>query len=123
MATDLCRFLLVGAANTAVGYCLILFLRYGLHFGSLLANLGGYGTGVVLSYTLNRNFTFSNKRPHFEAVPRFCLVFCLCFVFNILILESGMLIFDMPYVLAQALAVCGYTISFYKLNRLYVFVN
>lgn len=121
ITTSFVRFALVGLANTAVGYGVILLLYYRFETGPVLANVGGYLIGVLLSYVLNRSFTFASHRPHVEALPRFSLAATACFVLNLIVLKFCMSVLTLPVALAQALAVGTYTIAFYLTSRFLVF--
>ena len=79
------RFVLVGLANSAVGYGLILVFHYGLGASAMVANLGGYTMGGLLSYVLHRNFTFESGRPHAQALPRFAILVASCFALNLVV--------------------------------------
>ena len=111
----------MGLANTAVGYAVILVLHYGLGFGPMLANVGGYAIGAALSYGLNRRFTFASDRPHGQALPRFGIAMMSCFALNLAVLKVGMSVLALPVALAQALAMASFTISFYLASRFLVF--
>lgn len=115
------RFVLVGVANTVVGYLTIMFLYYGLGAPLVPANVGGYLIGALLSYTLNKKFTFASARPHTEALPRFGLTVVVCFLLNLMVLNVGLTVFLLPVPLSQALAICAYTIAFYFASRFLVF--
>ena len=115
------RFALVGLANTLVGYTVILLLHYGLGISPVLANTGGYLIGFLLSYGLNRSFTFVSKRPHVQALTRFGLAAACCFVLNLMVLEFSVSVIALPIVFAQALAVGSYTVAFYLSSRFFVF--
>lgn len=114
------RFALVGVANTAVGYGVILLFQYALGAPPVAANLAGYSIGSLLSYGLNRLFVFQSRRTHLHALPRFGAATVGCFLLNLLVLQSCIGL-GMPAFLAQALAVMSYTISFYFVNRFLVF--
>lgn len=115
------RFVLVGLANTALGYLVIILLHYGMGIEPVPANIGGYVIGALLSYTLNKKFTFASARPHTEALPRFGLAVVGCFLLNLMVLNLCLNAFLLPVALAQALAVCAYTIAFYFTSRFLVF--
>jgi putative flippase GtrA len=55
-STELIRFLLVGATNTAVAY--VLYLLFLIFMPYLYAYSISYGIGVVVSYVLNSLFVF-----------------------------------------------------------------
>lgn len=115
------RFAVVGLGNTLVGYAVILFLHYGLGAAPVASNIGGYAVGALLSYGLNRRFTFASQRAHLQALPRFCLVVAACFAINLLVLKICVALFSWPVALAQALAIGAYTLCFYIASRSLVF--
>lgn len=115
------RFGLVGLANTAVGYAVILLLHFGVGVGPVLANVVGYAVGAALSYGLNRRFTFGSDRAHDQAVPRFGMAMLSCFALNLAVLEVGVSVLALPVALAQALAMGSFTASFYLTSRFLVF--
>lgn len=72
------RFLLVGVINTLVGTG-IMFLLYNLagcpYWPSVCAN---YICGGIVSYFLNKYFTFQNKERSWAQVGRFVLTVAVC---------------------------------------------
>ena len=115
------RFLLVGCANFATGYSIILFLYYVIGASALSSNAGGYAAGFLLSYGLNRNFTFGSKKPHTKTLPRFLLAASLSFIINLVVLKISLLVFAFSVALAQVLAISAYTLTFYFISRFIVF--
>lgn len=113
------RFLMVGIANTAIGYGTTMLLYYSIEISPFIANAGGYLIGGLLSYTLNRRFTFASKRRHREALPRFALAVAFCFGLNLIVLEQALAFAPLP--IAQAFANIAYTFAFYLVSRFVVF--
>ena len=55
------KFILVGIANTLFGAA-IMFIFYNLlQFNYWISSVSNYVFGSILSYFLNKNFTFKNK--------------------------------------------------------------
>lgn len=80
------RFLLVGIVNTLVGTA-VMFLLYnlaGLHRwgnpGYWLSTLGNYTVGSVVSFFLNKHFTFRSRETGFRVVLRFGVNIVVCMV-------------------------------------------
>ncbi len=78
------RFLLVGIVNTLVGTA-VMFLLYnlaGLHRwgnpGYWLSTLGNYTVGSVVSFFLNKHFTFRSRETGPRVVVRFVLNIAVC---------------------------------------------
>jgi putative flippase GtrA len=118
---QLVRFLAVGVANTAVGFGIITALQVGLAWSPLAANLAGYAVGWLMSYVLNRRFTFRSQRSHSSAVPRFVVVAALAYVLNALVLLGCVHLLSVQALVAQAIAMTVYTFVFYLLSHHVVF--
>jgi putative flippase GtrA len=111
------RFLIVGVVNTMVGYGVILGLQYLVGFGPHVANVGGYLIGWIVSYVLNRRFTFGSDRRHREGLPLFLSVALVSYAFNALVLEIALRSDSVAGPLAQAIAMAAYTLCFFQLSR------
>ena len=80
------RFLLVGVINTLVGYGVMfgLYNLAGLHqLGSLgywLSTLGNYTVGSLVSFFLNKHFTFRSREKGPQVVLRFAVNIAVCMV-------------------------------------------
>ena len=71
------KFLLVGVANTLLS-AVIMFLLEGLGYWPSTAI--AYVAGSVLSFFLNRRFTFQSKAPFWPSVLRFAINVAVCYV-------------------------------------------
>jgi putative flippase GtrA len=115
------RFLIVGAANTLLGYGVIIFLSVHVGASPILANICGYAVGGACGYILHRGFTFSSRQMHMSAVPRFALTWALCYLLNVVVLLVCLNSLKLPAALSQALSVCVYTLAFYVVSRNFTF--
>lgn len=74
------KFILVGAANTLFGTG-IMFLFYNVfHLGYWVSSASNYIFGSVLSYFLNKHFTFQNKSKDPRVVARFVVNITVCYL-------------------------------------------
>ena len=80
------RFLLVGVVNTLVG-CGVMFGLYnlaGLHAwgdaGYWLSSAANYAAGSIVSFFLNKHFTFRSREKGPGVVLRFVLNISLCYL-------------------------------------------
>lgn len=71
------KFLLVGVANTLLS-ALIMFLLEGLGYWPSTAI--AYVAGSVLSFFLNRRFTFQSDAPFWPSVLRFAVNVAVCYL-------------------------------------------
>lgn len=74
------RFALVGVANTIVGTT-IMFVFYNVfHLSYWVSSASNYFFGSILSYFLNKNFTFRYGKLDFKSVLRFVLNILFCYL-------------------------------------------
>lgn len=115
------RFATVGAINTLVGYAVIFICMYGFQQSPVLSNVLGYAVGVVVSFFLNRTYTFRSTAPAGPQALRFAVFFALAYLVNL-----GVLIVTTDYVgvksgIAQVVAGVAYFVAFFVLSKYFVF--
>lgn len=118
---SLWRFAAVGVLNTIAGLALICIAR-GLGLGEVLANATGYAIGLVLSFGLNRHWTFAHRGPLLPLGFKFAVVTLLAWLANLAVLLELLRLGVSP-VLAQAGAVLPYTLVSYLGCRWWVFAD
>lgn len=72
------KFLLVGVLNTAVGAGVMFLLYNAAHWGYWPASAANYVVGGVVSFFLNKYFTFQNKERSWGQVVRFAATVAVC---------------------------------------------
>ena len=117
------KFGLVGFLNTAIGYTIIV-AALAMGFNDYAANALGYGFGMIMSYSLNRYWTFSckNQRSFREIIAYLC-VFSVAYLANLLVLTSLRVIGFVDQPVAHLLGLAVYSVLFYLLSRSVVFGN
>ena len=72
------KFVLVGIVNTLVGTA-VMFAAYNvLHLSYWISSASNYVVGSIVSYFLNKYFTFQNKEKSWELIGYVCVIyFCL----------------------------------------------
>ena len=74
------KFLMVGVLNTLVGNGLMFLLYNWVHMGYWPSTAVSYGLASVMSYFLNRYFTFKYKGSGIGVVLRFSLNIVVCYL-------------------------------------------
>lgn len=115
------RFASVGVVNTFAGLAFIYIAR-GLGLGEVAANATGYAVGLVISFVLNRRWTFEHRGPVLARALRFAMVMLLAWLANLVVL-LGLLHGGVTAALAQAAAVLPYAVVSYLGCRWWVFSN
>lgn len=74
------KFILVGVINTLVGTG-VMFLFYNVfHFGYWISSASNYVVGSIVSYLLNKHFTFRNKNRSPKVILRFVINITVCYL-------------------------------------------
>lgn len=114
------RFLFVGILNTFSGLAAIFLGKALLGLSDIIANISGYGLGLLISFSLNKNWTFQYKGNGNTAFVRFLLVIIIAYCSNL----TTVLIFihfGVNSYVSQALGIIPYTIISYFGSQNYVF--
>lgn len=73
------RFLLVGVINTIIGLSIMyLFLNF-FHFSYWISTFVGNTIGAVVSFYLNKSFTFKNREGYLWSSIKFIIVILSCY--------------------------------------------
>lgn len=121
------KFLLVGVVNTIVG-CGTMFLLYNLaHCSYWLSSAANYVVGGIVSFFLNKYFTFQNKGWSWKQVGKFILNVSVCYLLAyglakplVLALLSGQSVSIQENV-AMLVGMCLYTGLNYLGQRFFAF--
>lgn len=73
------RFLIVGVINTLVGLSIIYILLHIAGLSFWLATFIGNSIGAVVSYTLNKTFTFKSSATVSKSAIRFIFAILACY--------------------------------------------
>ena len=109
---------IVGIVNTLFGFSIIFFLMF-IGIGPTLSNAIGYALGAILSYMLNKKYTFGDIRHSTLLAIKFFSVLFVAYLLNLLALQWLLGLIN-PY-LAQVGAAVVYTLSSFLLAKFMVF--
>ena len=74
------KFLLVGIVNTLIGTGTMFVLYNVFNCSYWISSAGNYIAGSVVSYFLNKYFTFQNKSRSFLGILKFIINISLCYL-------------------------------------------
>lgn len=120
MLRQFLRYNLVGFINTVIGFGLIMLLM-SMGVDAVLSNAMGYGFGAILSYFLNKHYTFTYKNNSIRVAIKFFGVLCVAYLLNYMVLMTLLATIN-PYI-AQAVSAVVYTMSAFIMMKLLVFHN
>ncbi len=120
------RFLLVGVFNTCFGYSLIFGFMYLADLSPELSNFLGYAVAILVSFGLNKYYTFAGRKTQAadsgrKELLRFLIVFVFAYAANYGVLLLLIYQWDVHVALSQILAGVVYVGISYLLNAFFVF--
>ncbi len=115
------RFLLVGLLNTGVGLSVIYLAKWLLAMGDASANLLGYSVGLIVSFSVNRRWTFDHDGPLLRGFAKFVLVIATAYAVNLITVLGAIEVWQLNGYLAQPLGIVPYTLLSYLGLKLFVF--
>ncbi|KQV83976.1 hypothetical protein ASC90_00105 [Rhizobium sp. Root1220] len=117
------RYICVGVINSLLGYAVIFACMYLLSIDAVASNFIGYGFGIVVSFVLNKWFTFKTESRNISEPFKFALVFFLAYAANLVVLIALIDVFHVNKGFAQLPAGAIYIALSYLLNKHFVFSN
>ena len=121
------RFILAGIINTLAGSALMFFLYNALHLSYWVSSACNYGITSVLSFFLNKYFTFGVRHWSLRMVMLFILTIAFSYLLAYGISKPAMhyLLRNSPHKLRENIALfsgmCLFTVINYAGQRLVVF--
>jgi putative flippase GtrA len=97
------RFAAVGVLATGSHYVVLIALVELAHMRPVIATTIGYCVGIVVSYSLNRRFTFVTDAPVVSSFVKFAVLYGIGMALNAVIM-GGLIAWGAPYLLAQVAA-------------------
>lgn len=125
----LIKFLLVGVLNTLVGSGIMFLLFNVFNVSYWISSACNYIAGGILSFFLNKYFTFQNTRKSFKQVIYFILTLLICYLLAYVIAKKCIYFVFANYSeklkgnISLVCGMCLYTIFNYLGQRFIVFTN
>jgi putative flippase GtrA len=111
----------VGVVASLAHYAVLGVLVEAAGMRASLAALIGFTVGGIVSYLLNRRYTFDSARSHGAAVPRFALVAAVAFVLTGLLMEAFTTHLGLHWLVAQVVTTLIVLIWTFAGNRFWTF--
>lgn len=119
---SLLRFILVGGGTTSCQYVALTLLVELLHIKADVASCVGYGLGAVVSYVVNRFWTFKSDLSHAQSLPRFAVMIGIGLLLSFAVMYALVDSVGLHYLLAQILTTGIVMLSNYLLAASWVFI-
>ena len=123
------RFLMVGVANTIVGLSVMYLLLHVVGLSYWASTFLGNSVGAVVSFFLNRSFTFKSQSSVSKSMIRFVAVILFCYFISYTIgrnvvewiLSNSHLTSSIKTDIAVLISTGLYTVLNYLCQKLFVF--
>lgn len=115
------RYALVGIAAAIGHYGTLIGLVETGAAGAVAASLAGFVVGGVISYVLNRRFTFESDKSHAGAVPRFAVIAVAAFLMTGALMWAFTTFTPLHYLLAQLVTTGIVLVWTFFANRFWTF--
>jgi putative flippase GtrA len=120
IAARFAAYSVAGVANAIVGVSAIL-VTDALGASAILANVIGYGLGLIVSFTLNSRITFRRRKVDVGTVLRFLAGFGIAFTVNIGIVVTAEDWIHLPKSIASLAGTPAYVVLFFLICEHWVF--
>lgn len=120
MNKEFFRYVLSGIINTAIGYAVFLICLHVFEWKATTSNGASYAIGLLSAYMMNLMFVFEKSRHSIETIARFLAGFAIAYLINLAALEFFIRKIGLPAEIAQIFAMASYTISFYLINKHFI---
>jgi putative flippase GtrA len=121
--TQFVVFACAGAIATGVHFTILAALVHAGLLTPVPASCVGALGGALVSYALNRRYTFRSRAQHHVALPRFLVLAAVAFVLNAAVLALVLRVLPVHYLVAQALTTGCVMLFTFSGGRLWVFAE
>ena len=117
---ELVKFGIVGVSTNLLGYLLFLAVTYtGVPYKLAMTVL--YCVGVVISYLVNKSWTFMHQGGHISTSTKFLTAHFLGYCINLSMLFIGVDYLGYPYQLIQFIAIFVVAAFLFAIFKLFIF--
>jgi putative flippase GtrA len=111
------RYCVIGVANTAVCFSVIFLLTDFFDVDYVIGNGAGYGTGLAVSFILNKYGNFRSRGNLGRELVLFLASFAAAYALNLAVLIAAVRLVGLNGTLSQVVSGACYTIAFYFLMK------
>jgi putative flippase GtrA len=114
----------VGVLGTIVHFSTLIILVESFQLDPIISSLIGFIVTVVLSYFLNKTYTFkAGNGNNIILFTKYCVVSVIGFIMNYLIMYSTVEIYSLHYSVGQTVVVICIPITNFILNNYWTFIE
>lgn len=121
MSREIIKFLIVGGISTILNYLSFFILFKVLTVNYLTASAFGYMSGLVLGYSLNKNWTFEYKNENIKTKLKYLIVYLTNLALSLFILKVLEVKLGINPMIGNVLVICYTTIANFIGIKIFVF--
>ena len=114
------KFIFIGFLNTCLGFSIFFFLLF-VEVNYNVALLIEYLCILILSYLLNKNYTFQFLNNNLILFKNYLILFILSYLINLLLLNILLFLFDISPVVSQVICLFLCSPLSFIIQRNYIF--
>ncbi len=111
------KYINVGILNSIVGFLVIITCINFLNIHYQFSYFVGYSVGLIISFVLNKRYTFSNKDKWYNLFLPFIIIFIFSYLISHLILIFFVEKINLNINIAILISMTFYTLISYILNK------
>ena len=120
LSKEFILFAIVGVSNTVINFIVYAILVF-FNMPYLIANVIGYGVGMLNSYLLNKNFVFQKKEGGSSIFFKFVLINVITVTVHSILLYFFVSVFGWHKIYSQAFVTIITLVLNYLGNKLWTF--
>lgn len=121
MTREIIRFLIVGGVSTVLNYSSFFILLKLFDSNYLLSSGIGYIFGLILGYSLNKNWTFEYKNESIKTRLKYLVVYGVNLLLSLLILKGLKTNLGLNPIIGNFIVICYTTIANFVGIKIFVF--
>lgn len=122
MMIHLSKYAVVGLLGTALHFALLALAVELGDVDPVFASLAVFPPVVLLSYVLNRNWTFRSEKDHYVALPKYLVISLASLATNFFVMNTLVNVYGMWYIAAQVCSIGIIPIVNFLLKKYWAFV-
>tara|TARA_R110001592_G_scaffold319724_3_gene597485 strand:- start:13929 stop:14297 length:369 start_codon:yes stop_codon:yes gene_type:complete len=115
------RYAVVGILGTSLHFLLLFIFVEKFSQDPVLSSIAAFPAVVILSYVLNKNWTFESDKAHAIALPKYLTVCFVSLMNNFLLMYLLVNVLEIWYMAAQAFSIAVIPVINFILKKYWAF--
>ncbi|PZE20808.1 GtrA family protein [Paenibacillus xerothermodurans] len=121
LTSRMLKYGIVGVLGTAIHFISLIWFVELCYLDPVLSSALGFGIVVIVSYYLNKTWTFQSNNRVVNEFVKYLVTSCIGLLLNVLIMHVSISIFNLGYLLSQLIVTMVIPITNFVLNNAWTF--